>query len=109
MHVICDLKRYAAPLLFTPYYLRRALFYLHRIIYAAPSTNRELHLTFPLPETLSVSTTEPAIQRRPVHPSRTQQPTEPDVVPDPKTVRFPYRYRCKYPFFDRLFLEIALV
>ena len=46
-------------------------------------------MTFPLPETLSVSTTEPAIQRRPVHPSRTQQPTEPDVVPDPKTVRFP--------------------
>ena len=87
MHVICDLKRYAAPLLFTPYYLRRALFYLHRIIYAAPSTNRELHLTFPLPETLSVSTTEPAIQRRPVHLSRIQQPTEPDVVPDPKTVR----------------------
>ena len=88
MPVICDLKRYATPLLFT------------RIIYAEPSTNRELHLTFPLPETLSVSTTEPAIQRRPVHPSRTQQPTEPDVVPDLKTARFPYRIRCKSPFFE---------
>ena len=88
-----------SSLLFTPYYLRSAINY----------QLTGLHLTFPLPETLSVSTTEPAIQRRPVHPSRTQQPTEPDVVPDPKTVRFPYRIRCKYPFFDRLFLVIAFV
>ena len=45
------------------------------------------------------------VDYRSCRPMSSSSSRRPDVVPDPETVRFPYRNRCKSPFLSDFFLK----